>query len=72
MPQQDELRRRLRQRDVLAKRLEDPVVLEDEELTARIRASLFETDQRIELEQMRRQQAGEGGEEGGEHRRRRR
>jgi len=64
---QNELRRRIRQRDVLLKRLEDPVVLADEELTARIRASLGETEQRIEQEQ-----AAQAADESGEGRRRRR
>lgn len=66
MPQ-NELRRRIRQRDVLAKRLEDPVVLADEELAARIRASLGETEARIEQEH-----AAQAAEESGEGRRRRR
>jgi len=64
---ESELRRRTRQRDVLLKRLEDPEVLANEELTARIRASLFETEQRIELEQM-----VAHADESGEGRRRRR
>lgn len=64
---QNELRRRIKQRDVLMKRLEDPVVLADDELAARIRASLGETEQRIEQEQ-----AAQAADESGDTRRRRR
>jgi len=64
---QSELRRRLRQRDVLVKRLEDPDVQANEELVGRIRSSLIETEVRIEQEQ-----AAANADEAGEGRRRRR